>query len=244
MPNKAAPLLLIEGIPQDCAAVPLPATSDKLHESMYFYAKMLETYHEPEVFRFNLNAFIQSLRSVQDITAKEMSDVGVLHRRKWLEKARERLESNVLLGKFHDLRNFIVHQGMLSAKSRAFVGAFKYRRQKLGFVMEVDPFSDSRKMLSHAVEVFGEDGGMGIPKDHPFLGEEYGVQRTWVVGELGERDVLDYCRESFDVTQCIVRQAVGLAGGFLWNHDLPDGADVRLLTETDVDPSLVEKWGW
>jgi hypothetical protein len=237
----------VGGMCQDCASVPLPAAADKLHEAMYFYTKMMETYHEPEIFRFNLNAFIQSQRSIEDILATEMSDKHVSHRRHWLKKARERLEANTLLGKFRNLRNFVVHQGMLRAKSRAFVGIFKYRKRKLGFAFEVDPFTDSRDLLRNAVKTFAgnEDHPLiWIDEDHLFIGEEYGVERTWVVDELGDNDVLDYCRESFEMTQCVTRQAVGFARGFMGSHDLPSGIRVGLLTESDVDPSLIEKWGW
>jgi CYTH domain-containing protein len=230
---------------QDCNEVPLPASSDKLHEAMYFYARMQETYHEPEWFRYNLNAFIQSQRSVEDVIEREMKRLRIASWKPWFEGAKKRLKHNQLLGKFHGLRNFVVHEGMLQAKSRAIVGMFRYRKQKLGFVFEVDPFTDSRLLLQHAVETMSNDPeNMFVHPDHHFIGEEMGVERSWVVAELGPKDVTDYCRESFVATQCVTQQAVGLAGGWLGSHDLPGADRVRLLTETDLDPSLIEKWGW
>ena len=242
--NLTGLTILIDERPQSCDDVPLSATSDKLHEAMYFYAKMLETYHEPEVFRFNLNAFIQSQRSIEDVLSSELSSIKLPNWRESYPKAKARLGASPLLRKFTGLRNFVVHQGMLEAKSRAFVGAMKSRKPKLGFEREVDPFIDSRDLLEHTVRV-ANDRGLGvIPESHPFIGEEYGVERTWAVSELGPHDVTVYCRDSFAATQCIVAQAVALAGGWLFLHRLPNAGSVRLLTESDVDPTLPEKWGW
>ena len=224
--------------------MPLTATSDKLHEAMYFYAKMLGTYHEPDLFRFNLNAFIQSQRSIEDVLSSELGTIKLPNWRRWYQKAKARLRSSPLLQKFTGLRNFVVHQGMLEAKSHAFVGAMKHRKPKLGFEWEVDPFIDSRELLNRTIKIV-DDGGLGfIPESHPFIGEEYGVERTWAVSELGPHDVTVYCRDSFAATQCVVAQAVALAGGWLLLHKLENAGFVRILTESDVDPTLPEKWGW
>lgn len=235
--------ILIDEKPQSCYDVPLSATSEKLHEAMYFYAKMLETYHEPEVFRFNLNAFIQSQRSIEDVLRNELKSIMPEWKR-WYSKAKDRLYATPLLNKFRGLRNFVVHQGMLEATSHAFVGAMRYRKPKLGFEREVDPFIDSRDLLEQTVRIVNDGGHGFIPESHPFIGEEYGVERTWAVSELGPHDVTVYCRDSFAATQCIVAQAVALAGGWLSLHRLPNAGPVRILTESDADPTLPEKWGW
>lgn len=237
-------LIVLDELPQDCRDVPLPASSDKLHEAVYFYTKVLETYHEPDAFRYNLNAFIQSQRSIEDVIEKELAGFDVPGASLWFRNAKARLKNNPLLAKLHSLRNFVVHRGMLQAKSRAFVGVMKHRKVKFGTAGEVDPFVDSRELLHNFTCAVRGDALRGISDDHPFIGEEYGVQRTWIVEELGDADVTEYCRESFQATQCVARQAVALAGGWLRGHELPSASGARILTETDVDPSLIEKWGW
>ena len=42
-------------------------------EAHYFMEQMMNEYHDPIFFRFNLNAFLQALRSVTYVLQKEFS---------------------------------------------------------------------------------------------------------------------------------------------------------------------------
>ena len=233
--------LLNADLCDECEGVPFVAASDKLHEVMYFYYRMLDTYHQPYEFRYNVNAFIQALRNVTWLLQSEESKPSGFDY--WYERAQERMRSNENLRKFVDLRNLIVKQGMLVGRSRANVGLFRARKLKLAFEMEVDLFEDSKELLRNLVPVLTGPRGF-LDEGHMAIGEQIGVERLWVLEELGPKDVTDYCRKAYDSIECIVRQAVGMAGGWLGNHGLPSSADVRVLLETDIDPSLAEKWGW
>lgn len=50
---------------------PILNTHDKLEEAHYFFHMMMNSYHIADVFRYNLNAFIQSLRHTTFILQTE-----------------------------------------------------------------------------------------------------------------------------------------------------------------------------
>src|SRR5713226_6900550 len=66
---------------------PFVNTHDKFQEAHYFISQMVHTYHEPEPLRWNLNAFLQALRSVTFVIKKEFSDLGI--KDDWYKKEQE-----------------------------------------------------------------------------------------------------------------------------------------------------------
>ena len=51
---------------------PIPTTHDKFREAHYFISRIFDEFHEPAPFRWNLNAFLQALRSVPEMTRAEL----------------------------------------------------------------------------------------------------------------------------------------------------------------------------
>jgi len=51
---------------------PLAEVDDKVGEAHYFLERMMVEYHNPAPFRWNLNAFLQALRSMSFFLQKQL----------------------------------------------------------------------------------------------------------------------------------------------------------------------------
>lgn len=76
---------------------------------------MVEEYHDPDPFRYNLNAFLQSLRSVTLYLQSEGSDADAFPA--WYEGEQDGMRGDALLRRFLEGRNVIVHKGPLAGVS-------------------------------------------------------------------------------------------------------------------------------
>jgi hypothetical protein len=228
----------------DQQTCPVPATHDKFFESHYFLDQMLFSYHEPQHFGWNLNAFLQALRSVTLMLQAELTH----HKgfQEWYSKEQELMRGDALLKRFLDGRNFVVHQGMLRRRSHVQAGFFRGRTCKLalGFPLDVD--IPTRELLAHVVRT---NKGMFVPEDHPFIGEQLGVKRSWRVEDLGDEDVVTLANTALHKIGMVVYRGHEFLNRPMQGppeeiDDPHDVESVNVLLETDVDPSLAKKWGW
>jgi hypothetical protein len=221
---------------------PVGATHDKLEEAHYFLHGMLFTIHHPDEFRWNLNAFLQACRSVLYLAKAD------LRRRdgfaEWWTSANAELDRNAVVRRAIDSRNFVVHERMLNQSSKADAGIYRGRKMKLVFFG--DPPNDwySEALLRYEVFVWT---GVYLDAEHSEYDMQFGVKREWRVAELGDGDVVLRCDEAFSALGAFVGAAHQFAG-----VDMPeepaepvgthDPENYNLILETDIDPSLAEKW--
>lgn len=220
----------------DC---PMAETHDKYEEAHFFLEQMMVQYHNPQPFRWNLNAFIQALRSVTFFLQKELTPFAGF--RDWYAHQQDEMRGDELLRKFVEGRNVVVKERNLVVNSTAEIGMFRYRQSKLGMFVPVSPHLPSAYLLSESAPKLRL-----IPEEHPAIGEEYGVRRTWQVPELGEGNVLVLCDRAWSRIGHVVANAHKFLG-LGWSPPPPHGHDPTacdLLTETDVNPALAQKWGW
>ena len=196
-------------------------------------------YHEPMAFRYNLNAFLQALRSVTFVLQKDLS-----HRdgfQKWYPERQNTMQEDPLLRQFVVGRNIVVKERSLEINSRADIGLFSARTLKLGFPMDVPMHASSK----HIVENIAPKCGF-IGPEHFAIDEQYGVRREWYAPELGEGNVITLC----DLAWVKIGQVLSEAHDFAGWHSVPPvehGHKVEncnVLLETDIDPNLPQKWGW
>jgi hypothetical protein len=223
----------------DLDACPLAEADDKHEEAHYFIGRMMDEWHYPSEFRWNLNAFVQALRNVTFALQSTLADQPRF--RSWYEGQQDAMRGDPLLRKFVEGRNIVVKKRNLLIKSTMHIGVFKHRRQKIGMNIDVPVDVPSVVILAEHVPKFGL-----ISENHPFIGEEYGVLRNWIAEDLGEGSVLELCDEAWSKIGDVLSAAHTLVG---WNSTPPPrhGHDIslcNLLTETDVDPSLPKKWDW
>lgn len=218
---------------------PLQDTHDKYNEAHYFIEQMMVEWHRPEPFRWSMNAFLQALRNVTFYLQNELAHQDGF--RAWYEGQQAQMRGDELLRKFVDGRNIVVKQRNLIVQSVAEIGMFRYRKSKLGMHVPVPAHLPSEYILREHAPKLGF-----LDEEHSAIGEEYGVQRTWIVEELGEGNVLRLCDQAWSKIGHVLAAAHDFVGR-KWVPPPPHGHDPArcdLLTETDVDPSLIEKWGW
>ncbi|MFC5519746.1 hypothetical protein [Polaromonas jejuensis] len=220
----------------DC---PVPDTHQKFKEATYFLRKCAEHYHDPEEFQFNLNAFIQALRNITFMLQSEPSKPENFE--SWYAGKQAEMRQSDLLRRFVQARNVVVKQSSLKARSTAWSGVFRRRRFKLGMQHPVPLFAPSRWVI----ERLKERVGFFLDEEHSQPWEQFGVHRTWVVEELGESEVLGLCVQSLNYVGSIVEEAHSFFGAEVESTAVEvDMLRTQTLLETDVDPSLVVKWGW
>lgn len=229
-----------KGPEQEEPECPFMHTHDKFEEAHYFISQMVHTYHEPEPLRWNLNAFVQALRSVTFVMQKESKNLGI--KEDWYQKERESMKADRLLKAFDDGRDVVVHKGMLEQSSTATVGVFRGRMLKLAISMPV-PRDIPSKFLLKRVKL-----GMGLLLDaeHSEVGEQFGVRREWFVNALSDEEVVSACDKAWSRIGKVFSSAHEQVsrvfdGPSEHGHDI---AKVSVLLESDLDPTLPAKWGW
>ncbi|MBI5938236.1 MAG: hypothetical protein HY850_10350 [Betaproteobacteria bacterium] len=223
----------------DKGECPIPDTHQKLKEATYFLGKCAEHYHVPSEFLFNLNAFIQALRNITFILQSEPNRPEAFDL--WYEKKQEEMRQIDLLRRFVQARNIVVKQSSLKAKSTARSGVFRGRRFKLGMLHDVPLFAPSAWLL----ERLQANVGFFLDEARSQPWEQFGVERVWIVEEIGDTEVLRLCGQALNAIGVLVEEAHRLFGAGV------EGAEVELdmlrtqtFLETDNDPSLIIKWGW
>lgn len=221
----------------------IPATHDKAQEAHYFLGRMMTEYHEPEPFRWNLNAFLQAARSVTLLLQKELAhDEGFAA---WYEPIATRLAADDLLSSFNKGRVIVVHKGMLTHASWIKAGVFRGRRLKLIVESKIPPDLDSETALRGVIEAFT---GRWVDHDHTAIGEQLGVERRWIVTELGDQEVVELCNTVMARLSVVVQEAHAFRGQEI--DAIPEREEMRppgrvtVLLESDIDPEAVQRWGW
>jgi hypothetical protein len=209
----------------DC---PIPSTHDKLNEAQYFFDGLLKNYHRPYEFQFNLNAFIQAIRNITFMLQSEEQKPDVFDN--WYAKKQEDMKTNETLRRFVNARNVVVKRSSLTAKSKARSGMFRGRRLKLVFMHDLPVLMDTYEALEKEKQL---TIGLLLDEEHLSIGEQVGVERTWIVTELGDGEAATTCLEALNYMGQLVAEAHALFG--LHEKHTPivvDMPEVQVLLET------------
>ncbi|MHB1261399.1 MAG: hypothetical protein ACYC2H_06755 [Thermoplasmatota archaeon] len=217
---------------------PLADSHDKFSEAHFFLEQMLERYHEPQPFRWNLNAFLQARSSVEEVLHGEVKAVDGLTA--VFNEAKAEIWRGELAQRFQKVRNIVVHRSTLEMQSAVTMGVYRNRRLKLAMEVPVSPHIPTDYIIQHIVPDLGFLGA------HEAIGEEYGVTRVWKTAELGKDDVIALCDRAWaEIGQLLAKLHAHM--GIEWagpKHDGHSRHGRELLTESDLDPTLPQKWGW
>jgi hypothetical protein len=221
-------------------ALPIPETRQKYQEAEYFLVRCAEHYHFPLEFQFNLNAFIQALRNVTFMLQSESQKPEGFGA--WYASKREDMKSNEVLRRFVEARNVVVKQSSLTAKSKAWSGLYRGRRMKLAFQHELPLLADTPWVLEKARNFAV---GFFLDEAHSAIGEQVGVERTWIVEQLGSSEVLGNCLSALNYMGALIAEAQRLYGVDSKHEEVElNMPRIQILLETDLDPTLASKWGW
>lgn len=215
---------------------PVPSTHDKLTEAHYFIHRMLDAYHEPDGFRYNLSAFLQAAKSCVMILRKELqNDQKAVS---WLRGEPILQDKDVRL--IQHLRDSVVHRESLIPASSGFIGLFKYGRDKMGFRMPFDPMIESGQMLQQ----IRNNSKLLVPAHREWIGEELGISRTWSIEELAGREFVKFCADTWEKIATVVGKAHQLRGAEYGStaeckHAVPEA---QVLRESQLFPEILKAW--
>jgi hypothetical protein len=88
--------------------------------------------------------------------------------------------------------------------------------------------------------------GLYIDEEHSAIGEQCGLVRMWVVEEIGDEEVLKLCFQACRMIGELLNDVQYLVG---LEFHIPNDSRVcpdyyQVLLETDLNPQLVDEWGW
>lgn len=224
-----------------------PDAEDRLMESFRAIDQLHEEYHDPQEFRYNLNAFLAAVCAVPALLQKEVEKAGQVQAWKILKQP---LATDDALKAVVRGRNTTLHQRAIVDGSKVDIGLFRGRRHKLSMTAQIPHDVHSRILLDRWVN--SQAGAMFIDPEHSAIGEQFGVWRRYYIPAIsGTEDVLTVVRRAMARTHDLV----ALAHSSLFDIpvapfdddlglDADSLAEVTVLLESDVDPSLLETWGW
>ena len=218
---------------------------DRLAEASYFLREMEGHYHDPKRFRFNLNAYLAAVRATIEILQKEMERLGRVQ--EWKERSGVFKRDDVL-SRFALARNATLHQSAIYDGSKIQAGMFRGRKLKLAMASDVSHDHTTQEILQR-VQATGT--GFFIDEEHSALAEQLGVDRKYWIGQISkDEDVLSACRRAFARMTRVMEEAHNMFemhAGVIDENDILNPAALREITvllETDVDPGLIDTWGW
>ena len=220
---------------------PIPCAHDRFDNAHYNIAQMLENYHKPDLFRWNFNAFIQSLRSVTFLLQHELKHKE--HFDTWYEDQRKFMRQDNLLKQIIVVRNRIVKERDPIVTNTALFGLFRNKRLKLTFGVPVETNMYSAQIIDRLKDKFI---GTYLDKEHSAIGEEVGIKRTWFVKELGTGEVISLCDYAWSQIGVVISNAHKFCN-FTFEPPLKHVHDIEMvnvLVESDIDPNLPKKWNW
>lgn len=231
--------------PQAHENCPLVLSHDRLDEAHWFLHEMIRAYHHPQQFRYYTNAFLSSTNSFLNMLRIDLEKVN---ENPWRKERVDHLKADPLFKEFSLGRNLIVHRGSLIRGSSVDLGLFRNRQMKLAISVDVKTDVPSHDLLVRLQN--DPSNSIFVPPDHPFLGEQLGVKRTYREKTLSaDHDVLTASDLAWQQVQQVLSDS----------HDhlniITDIAAEKCLEwhavqlhdtwlETDADPKLIEKWGW
>lgn len=224
---------------------PVPLAHDRFGEAHWHLHQMMDNYHNPMTFRYSTNAFLSSLKS--SVTMLQL-DLERLGQNEWRKARTESLRDNALFVSFSKGRDVVAHRGSLVRNSNIQAGLFRGRKLKLVLEINLDNDLPSREILQrlqrqNKILHF-------VDEKHSAISEQLGVWRSYREPALSaDEDVLTASDRVWRIVGQLMNEAHQRLGYRIDEFDAPltehhDTSIVDTLLETDMDPSLVEKWRW
>ena len=197
----------------------IDAALDRHQEAHWWIHKLDEHYHQADLFRWHLNAFLKAIKEVPLLVAGALQNERGFSA--WFRDVRAELQDDPLMSALSKKRDFIVHRGMLVPNSSGFVGITELRGMKFGMRFPVYPLEDSADAMDRYLLAIAEAGDfLGILQD-----DEDSlpcVERTWQLEEI-DGDLVDICARAWQRTG----EAINLVSQRFDARELPLGLECR-----------------
>ncbi|MEV0712753.1 hypothetical protein [Nocardia aurea] len=233
-----------EGDPPEVC--PVPTAHERFEEAHWHLHQMLWNYHIPQPFRFSANAFLYALKSVMDMLRLDLENTP---HAAWRNQRITELKKEPIFRTFSQGRDIVMHRKPLIQSSRVERGLIKHGKVKLALENDLKTDVPSSVLLRELIEI-NSQRPIFVAPDHPFLGEQLGVRRTYYEHKLSdEHDVVTASHLALMTVADVLRDAharfrldFSLHGCNPEVHH--DVSLVDVWAETDEDPEAVQRWGW
>jgi hypothetical protein len=169
------------------------ASFDRFQEAHWWIHCLEERYHNADLFRWHLNAFLRALKEAPSMLQMELQNHPGFPA--WFKGQREKLRSDPLLRFLSEKRDHVVHRGMLLPGSRGTIGITEGRGIKLGISMPINALEDSAHAMTrylHAIADGSDFLGILTPDDDSVPC----VQREWRLAPF-EGEVVDLAAKAW-----------------------------------------------
>jgi metal-responsive CopG/Arc/MetJ family transcriptional regulator len=180
----------------------IPATHRRLAEAHLLWHQTLSHYQEPDAFRANLNATIQSLRNVTFALQSEKKAIPKFD--EWYEKWRTRLAEVPDARWLINARNAVVKQGDLEITSIAVVRVLTWKDNVL-IESQIPPGAPTSLILNNLALLELLKGSEILISDLRDAALE--IERRWSVAELKGRELLETLASVFGLVSDVVLDA-------------------------------------
>ncbi len=223
----------------------LQRAHERLGEVHYFFHQMQQLYHDPTMFRYNLNAFMSALKSTFDFIRLDLERAG---HTQWWKAQKANIKTDPILAGFQRGRNVSIHQKEVFEGSQIEAGLFRGRDLRLALSHQDGSARTSAEILDIVRKASGD---LFIDERHADQGEQLGLLRRYVAPEISATDhvALASSKAFARITEllALAHEPLGREYDAVPETDLTDPKAIArtiVLLESDVDPSLPERWGW
>lgn len=156
---------------------------DKLNEAYYFFERMSKNQNNPDLFRYNLSAFLAAARSVTFFVQEEYSKVNGFQ--EWYSTQRKLMGSDELMKTLKDKRDITIHREPLSPHAHVNVTACDTATVSEGLVLiKYDPEGHEVSRIER------RDLSKRASEPKPPI-----VEWKWYFAEIPKIDVLAACAQ-------------------------------------------------
>jgi hypothetical protein len=166
---------------------------DRFQEAHFWIHQMEMNYHTSDPFRWNLNAFLKSIKEVPLLLkAALQNDKNWID---WYRPRADELRTDPLISTLSMKRDLVVHRDMLVPKSTGSVGTTELRGMKIYMGVPINPFDDSEIAMKRYLDVAKTTGDvLGIlSRDEDSIPC---VFRAWQLPEF-EKELVLLCSEAW-----------------------------------------------
>jgi hypothetical protein len=148
--------------PTEAALNKIHASFDRFQEAHWWIHAMELHYHEADLFRWHLSAFLKAIKESPLLLRQELQNHPGFPT--WFRAQKKKLQADPLLRFLSEQRDYVVHRGMLKPGSRGTIGITEGRGIKLGISMPINPLEDSELAMTRYLYAAAD------PKGRDFLG--------------------------------------------------------------------------
>lgn len=199
-----------------CVHAPLEASLDRWHECHWHWHQREGNYHQPDAFRYALNAFTRAIADVPELLTKNLERHEAARRA--IQPKLKALEATALFSVLKIRRNFIVHQRMLALESKGAIHTMEGNTVKLSRPFPVAAWESSDEAHERFKQVCKDKFWCG---GGPDCDSSPAIVRTWMIPQIAGRDLREVAFDAWTLVGQLLSETVRVLGGEALDLTMP-----------------------